>query len=535
MISNLPKYAVTAINRIYLPMCMLLCAALAYDHVQLIMYEMPLDLNETGMLSITQTIADGGNPYSLENQPSRASVYPILYNSIVAPFSLVFGNTLQLHRLVAGVFIVAACCLLFIVTNKASKSPRDSFPAATMFYAGLLYYSTPVASPNGIGILLFLSTLFIPWLNRFSNRSLLVALLLGVMSFYGKQYFVACLGYVALYIFIGVSKKKGLIFGISSLVVFLTTLVIVSFSSPYFLDNTIFSVGYVTAMIASNQALLGQLYAYGKINLPILMILGFHLLLKAIAKVTVQQGSGSSGAITALFNLRDIDAPLLTRRPDYFWYCMVCSMSIVVLQLGKNPGNHETYLFQLVSPFLLAGTFITISRRIKWQWLYQLLAMMAFYSSYFSLPHDYSMDGQNWRKLQQVTSSGNSIYASTIVLGEIIKNGGEVYQNAHTPYTMYAAGKPAFMEKSDPEETAIKVWGSYVNRIHSMIESQKFDLIMLDQWTVIPSDPFASNSVNGSELLEMYYQRKENIPISLANRPGGGKYTIVIWEPRKKP
>lgn len=104
---------------------------------------------------------------------------------LVAPLSVLFGNTLPLHRLVTGIFIVASCLLVFFATFRVSRSAQDSFTASTLLYAGLLFNATPIASTSSLGLFLFLCSLLVPWYYRFSNRSLRFALALRVLAFFG--------------------------------------------------------------------------------------------------------------------------------------------------------------------------------------------------------------------------------------------------------------------------------------------------------------------------------------------------------------
>ena len=532
MMLNLLSRASVALNRLFLPLCLLFCAALAYHHYQLIAYPIPLDRNEAGMLSITATIAAGENPYSLQNQPMSASVYPVLYNMVVAPLSLAFGNTLFLHRTVVGIFIAAACCLLFFVTRRASGSPRYSLAAAALFYAGLLYYSTPIASPNSTGILLFLLSIFVPWYCAFSNRSLLAALVLGVLAFYGKQYFIASLGYISLYLFLAVSKKRALLFGVCSLLAFAASIAVVNYTSPYFLDNTFFSVKYATGFAASDEALYKQFQGYSQIYLPVLAIVMLLVIVKLWDKSRCDPVAREAEHNRRGFlNIGGMDLPLINRPLDYIWFCLACSL-VVIFTVGDNKGNYLTYLFQFLSPFLLVGTFTGVSKLDKSAWLAQLLVMVAFYNNYTMLSHDFSVDEKGWARLQQEIASGKVIYGSTLTLVEIVTNGGEVYQNGHTPYTRFAMWKPAYLKRDNPEERAEGVWETYVARICAMIEAQEFDLIILDERTKLPkslSDP----QLNGLAYLKKYYRRREVIPLSLANRHGGGKLNMQIWEPKQ--
>ena len=522
--SMLLSRASAVLDRLYFPLCLLLCAALAYDHFQLVTYPIPLDRNEAGMLSITDTIAAGENPYSLHNQPYRASVYPVLYNIIVAPLSLAFGNTLVLHRVVAALFILASCVLVFSVTRRAGGSARNSLAAAALFYAGLLYYSTPIASPNSTGILLFLLSIFVPWYYAFTNRSLVAALVLGVLAFYGKQYFVASLGFVSLYLFLAISKKKALIFGFSALLLFSLSIAIANYTSPYFLDNTLFSVKAATGFVASDEALYKQLIGYASINLSLLIVvvlLAFKKLRRHVERPHIR----------GLFNFRSMNLPLLNRSPDYVWFCLACSL-LVIFSVADNKGNYLTYLFQFLSPFLLIGTLVGVSRLDNIKWLAQLLVIVAFYSSYTMLSHNYSVDEKNWARLQQEISSGKEIYGSTLTLVQILKDGGQVYQNGHTPYTRFAIWKPPFLKRDNPQERAEAVWGNYVATIYAKIESKEFDLVILDERTKLPKAQSISNAhLNGVAFLTQYYRIREVIPLHLAKRHGGGKLNIEIWEP----
>ena len=83
-----------AINSLYLVCVTSFVIGIAYNHINLISHPFPLDYNEEFHLVITSTIAQGENPFSLQSQPSKMSVYPVLYNILVAPLSLVFGNTI---------------------------------------------------------------------------------------------------------------------------------------------------------------------------------------------------------------------------------------------------------------------------------------------------------------------------------------------------------------------------------------------------------------------------------------------------------
>lgn len=531
MAITIPAKLGTTLNWLYLICVISFAVAIAHHHVKFISHELPLDYNETGMLVITSTIANGENPFSFESQPSRISLYPIFYNIVVAPLSHVFGNTLQLHRVVSGLFIVACSVLCFFLCRRDSGKVTESFIAALLVYAGLLFYSTPIASPNSLGLFLFLSAIAIPWVNRFSTRSLGIAIVLGILAFYTKQYFVACLGYVALYLFLAVSKKRAILFGLAALFVFIAVLMMVCYTSPYYLENTVFAIGSSANLVSSNEIVIRQLKEYSMIYLPVLIILTVAITQRLMSNKSVALARSDVDKKPALVNLADWDQPFLGRSPSYIWLCCACSLLIIVLVLGKNPGNHLTYLFQLISPFLLVGVFSLNLDAPKWRWFFRVLIVFAMHNSYFMLSRDFSVNDESWNRVREEISSADDIYASTLVINEILKKGGPVYSNGHTRYFPFGSNKPTFFIKTEPGHTVPEIWERHVDFIQSKIENKEFDLLLIDYWMHLPKSAQES-AIDTKVLLKRYYRRVDTISLPLMDRLGGGEFSVQIWKPK---
>src|SRR5687768_2546675 len=107
----------------------LLLALLAHNHFQIVTAPFPLDYLEGTMPIITGLIASGRNPYAYAQQPEYTYVYPPLYNIIVAPLSAIFGNSVRLHRLVSGLFVLLSCLLLWRAARRAGASAANSAAA----------------------------------------------------------------------------------------------------------------------------------------------------------------------------------------------------------------------------------------------------------------------------------------------------------------------------------------------------------------------------------------------------------------------
>jgi hypothetical protein len=530
MATNLPTRLGSAVNTLYLICIITFVGGIVHNHIKLISHEFPLDYNEAGMLVITSTIAYGSNPYSLENQPSRISVYPVFYNILVTPFSRIFGNTLTLHRTVSGLFIVACCVLVFYLCLREGGTRSNSFVAAALTYAALLFYSTPIASPNGLGLFLFLATITIPWVNGFSTRSLLLSIFLGILAFYTKQYFIAGLGYVALYLFLAESKKQAIYFSLAALAIFTVILSVVLYTSPYFLEDTVFALQSVSKLVSSYENVGEQFKAFIQIYLPLLVILVTVTILTYSAKFADSgKFTRHSDDVKPVY-LFDFDRALLHHKPNYIWFCCSCSTLIIALVLGKNPGNYLTYLFQLISPFLLVGIFALISGLPKWRWPFRILIVAALYNSYSMLPSDFSVKEKNWQRIRQEIAGAEDLYASILVLDEVMKKGRPVYHNGHTQYFPFGRTKPSFLIKTEPKETVEEVWEHYVEFIHSKIENREFDLLLIDNWASLPSS-IRDSGIDNSAALRTHYKQTGHITLPLMKRQGGGNYRVRIYKP----
>ena len=530
MTANFSAKPGIALNSIYLTCIILFASGITYNHIQLISHEYPLDYNEGGMLVITSTLEQGESPYSLQSQPARISVYPILYNSLVAQFSRAFGATLELHRAVAAIFIFACCATCFYLCRKESVAITESFTAAALLYAGLLHYSTPIASPNSLGLFLFLSAITIPWVYGFSKRSLGTAIVLGILAFYTKQYFIACLGYVALYLFIAESKKRAVFFGLTALATFIVVMIFVFYISPYYFDDTFFAVQSAAKFTSSYEHLITQLKEYALIYLPLLIVLVAWLVKKCCSRLFLSTQHGENLPRKNLVNFFDIDAPLLLLKPNYIWMCCACSMFIISLSLGKSLGNYLTYFFQLISPFLLVGIFALISDMPKWRWPIKILIVFALYNNYTMLPTDFSVEENNWQIIRQEIAEADDLYASTLVLQETLEKNAPIYLNGHTRYFPFGEDKPARFMKSDEEKRVSVIWERHIELIQTKIKTQAFDVLLIDQYMVFPSSS-QNSAADTKALLEANYKRTADLILPLASRRGAGSFNVQIWKP----
>lgn len=523
--------ATLAFTGLYRLGILIFLATLVYNHTQLITHEYPLDYNESGMLTITSTLVEGSSPFARDNQPIRISVYPVAYNLLVAPFVPFAGNTLEVHRAVAAVFILACAALCYVVCRRNNATRTDSIAAACLIYGGLLFYSTPIASPNSLGTLLFLCAAAIPWMYRFSSQSLAVALVLGILAYFTKQYFIAALGYVALYTFLTVSKSRALLFGLASVAALALSLLLVANIAPYYIDNTLFIIQAGAAWSLSNDFVFPQFVDFGKIYYPLLAVLVLALLYHWWTR---EAPTADTRETLHLLQIRELNKPLIHQQPDYFLYCCACSVLIVVFALGKNPGNHVTYLMQVILPFLVIGVVNLITLTPKLAWLFRCLLVIAMCNSYILLAADFSVEDKNWQKIRQEIAAADHIYASTLVLPDVLAQGKPIYLNGHTRYFSLGSMKSPRFTRENKSDRVAEIWEDYVNHIASKIRNREFDLLVMDNWMHLPSS-LANPDLDLESLLGSHYEQTDAFGLHLVDRPGGGSYRIKLYRPSAPP
>lgn len=502
-------------------------------HFYIISAAIPLDLYEGTMPLITGIIADGHNPYTREFQPQAADVYPPLYNMVVAPLTGLFGNTLILHRIVSAFFIGIACWLCILPTYRITGSAIYAMAAGVTTYAGLVFYSTPVASTNALGVALFLASVVVPWLAGFTTRSLAFSVCCAVLSFYTKQYFILGMAMLCLYVFLYVSAIRALVTGTIFASAMLVCLIIVHKTSPYFIDNTLISP------VVSLDGL--KMWSMVTIQLQMFLQIYGGLIVALIGALCLAIWKEGSPAITGppqkliKLNKLSLNRPLMTHRVDYFGFCFFWSSAAFIVYLGKNPGNYMTYIFQLVSPFFLIWSFTRISRLKNVAWVAPLL-FITYYQAFIFLPRDFSYDEANWVRMNKLIAEENEILATQMLLMPLLENNKTIYQDGHTSYFPLAAQRPDWLKKEKPGDEVEVVWAQYTDEIYRKVSAREFAMIIISPWEmkgIFLRNPPPDSQLDGRQFLKRHYYVDETIPLSMTDRQGGGTYQLQLWRPKK--
>ncbi len=530
----------------YIALALVFAVMLLRNHINMIVLPTPLDIYEGLMPLITGLIASGENPYTFEYQPVYDDFYPPLYNILVAPFTFLFENNYQLHRGINAVLILACCglCFRLVQTAQQDSVPASSFThvtahataATVLLYAALIYYSTPIASTNALGVLLMMLTAIVPWQRGFDTPGLACALVMGVLAFYAKQYYACSAAFLAMYLFLYVSKQRALLFALAYALALLLTLFVVHKTSPYFLDNTLWAVIYASSTIRSIDVLFGQLAEFLRLYAGVIAFLAVTAVMRYSAWSQKRDHGVRGSERASTINLLNLRQPLFSRSMDYFWFLFWGATAVIVLALGWHPANYMSYLFQLMSPFFLIGAFRVIQRHEVSLLLIIPLMAYSFFHTWNILWKDFDVDQSQWQRAEEIIANNENILASQVLLLPLMKHERVIHQAGHTFYFNPAENKPEIFRHPDPKHQVSAVWDNYMAGLYRQVENKEFDVVMLHAWDIagIFLDPPAHiKGVTGPEYFKRFYERTGVVRLSLTKRPGGGIKAIQIWTPKK--
>jgi hypothetical protein len=485
-----------------------LCQLLGFQW-ELLTNPFPNEYREGAILLTTQALLDGKNPYALVNQPEYTNVYGILYHLVVYPFAKVFGNSFPVHRSVSAAFIWATCGVMF-GTMRWMRLPLVINLGTTLILLGhLLFYITALARPDAMGVFFLVLSVVVPFRGRYSNRSLAVAIVCGILAFLVKPYCLLGLVFLLLYVLMFRSIAKALKFGAVAAVGLAGAIALMSLWGESYFNNTF--LVHVNVATRSTEFLYRQLRAYGLANFSALLLLGVSL----------------------GWNWRSHLKQLLRRwEIGLFPWCALLSFGAFYLSLGRHTENWLVYLYQLFSPFCLltmAMAAKTLYRSDLWKrylvsaLLVINLASVSSADSLPKLPADYL---QSWQELSQLLAGHQRIFNSPILTSLLIEQGKPVYDSGQSEFFIQgASGETALTQMMPNRPEVIARNNEYLSNIETAITHQSYDLVILTQ----NRSPLVSE-----KFLRQYYQKKRSITAVMPATPFKGPRTrqLDIYEPK---
>ena len=446
---------------------MILACVLFFVQIKLIAFQYPLEYGEGSIQLTTYALMNKINPFSVENNFLYINVYGIGYHLVVLPFAAVLGNTLTVHRLVNFLCIIGTLLLVINVMRQKKNSWEITILAVLFVWLGLLFQVTPTARPDSLGTFLFMLTICVPFLNKYSSKSLFFSSLTAIFSFYTKIYFLLSVPIIASYLFLFVSKKKGLLYGIGFFIgLSISGLIVNQFLDIYFLNT-------LSALFFGRTT-----YNFFHLVRSSFKFIRDYWGLLAIGLLAVYQVINDWKRKVLILNVKHWNFPLTNINFDLILYSLIVCAMAVFLRMGWHTGTFQTYFYHLLTAFLVITILSSIQKlKILGKSVLLIAMLTLFTQSIENLRPDFSdFNAADWKKLESYVSQSDRILNSPMEVSFLIAQKKEINYSFFSFYYFLLPEKDSFFW---PDPQLLQALGDeYVNSVAETIKFGGYDLII---------------------------------------------------------
>lgn len=480
----------------------------------------PLEYREGAAQVLTQFLLNGENPFSISSQPLAMNNYGILYNLVVYPFVIFFGNTLVVYRFVNFIFLLF---IFFIISQTACKNEGDRYVA---WACGLIIvivvssYGGFGAFPSVMGTFLFLSAILIPFRFSFNFNSLWISAFFAVLAYYTKPYFVLSFGIVVSYIFLFISKKKGLLYGFIFSLTFAVFYLPVRLIFDFYFINTFW--GNLANTNKSLAHMYRQLFQLVKEFLPMIILVGWV----AYRNLRIARETSFSERTSPRIDLWNLKHPVFSQSLNYFLFWGLCSTLVFVFVVGWHKGAYMTYAYQLMLPPFLLWFSKRVNFKIHTEKIVVsliLLNMVILTVTFLNVGFLSQRNSPEWEELYKYVAGSTKILNSPIVVSAMLEHGMLPVDSGQTEYYYRIIEKPYLSSKFlGPGYSIFKKKGrEYKETISRLVGDRYYDRLLLTegQWLVYTIEPdLAKNYILVDNI---------TVPMPLVDQ----NWIVEVWEP----
>jgi hypothetical protein len=458
--------------------------------LSVVFYPYQHEYREGAPLQVVRAFLDGKNPYSFGMQPAYTYVYGFLYPLLNTPISRTLGLTLANARIMSWLYAMAAAFLVFRFSRRAIGSAALAGLLAVTFL-----FSDPeraIAQPEALGVLLLLGSMLIPLWGRFSPLSLSLGVLLSLLGFYTKPYYLIGLGYTAAYLFIFRSKGRAIVYFAGALAGLALSMALINRVFPAYLNDCFFHHQNVATY--SFAHLVYQLKGYAARNLFLLALAS--ILVVVLLRPVRDRQLGLS--------LLDPCRPLVTgvRLNLYFEVSALVIISLWLWKLGGHlGGGRGTYLNRMLSPVLVLMVATRLGGRSwsVWSKCAAVCCLLAFLG--FACRDQYALvrrlDGyrQQVAVLERVLADKQNVLNTPNTVSILLERGRPVYDSGQSVY--FNSGDSAFARRYVYGDAVPEAQRNYLKDVNQKVQSKFFDAVLVPPW-----EPW-----NIPKMLSSYYGR----------------------------
>lgn len=448
--------------------------------LRVVLYTYQHEYREAAPMVVVRAFLDGKNPYSLQMQPAYTYVYGFLYPLLNTPISKAFGLTLVNARIMSWLYSMAAAFLVF----RFSRKTIGSVALAGLLAVAFLFADPEraTAQPEDLGLLLLVGSMLIPLCARFSPLSLSLGVLLSILGFYTKPYYLIGIGYTAAGLFVFRSKGRAIVYFASAVTVLALSALLIHSIFPAYLNDCFFHHQNVATY--SWAHLVGQLKGYCTRNVFLLAI---------AVGLGVVSLRGVRDRHLGL-SLLDPRRPLVTgvRLNWYFEVSALVIFGLWVWKLGGHlGGGRGTYLNRMLSPVLVLMVANRLGRRpgLFWSKCAAVCCLLAFLA--FACRDQYALirrlDGyrQQIVALESVLADKQNVLNSPNTVSILLEQGKPVYESGHSVY--FISGDSRYARRYIYGNAIAEANRSYLQDVAQKVQSKFFDAVLvpsLEPWSI---------------------------------------------------
>lgn len=481
----------------------------------------PIEYREGASQMLTQFLLRGENPYALQNQPLAMNNNGIVYNLLVLPLAMAFGNSLAVHRSVTSFLILLCTFTVFRACRRSTQDAALALACAVLVMMALSARGHLGVFPSSTGVMFFLLGILLPVISGFDRRGLVLSAAACLMAFFTKPYFVLCFAIVVSYVFLFISRKRAVLYGLLFSGMLLAAAFLVRLVFPLYFVFTILSNASNTS--PNGAHMLNQLRQLVTEFWPSLVLMGLLLITTARARDPrrADPGTPASRRVVAPW-----DRPLLAWQVEYYAYATGCSLLAFMSLLGWHEGSFMTYSYQLIIP----PFFLWVSRAyqphsrlaIASAAVLLLVNMLLFAAARFPPVFLEQRNAREWRRLYGYVDASQRILNTPMVVPELLRIGAVPVNTGKNEYFWHINPYPEWALIGPSYDSIRSIQRDYGNKVAQRAANSEFDRII----TARKFDYFIP------EDLELHYQRVDRIRLLLPQT--GQSYEVTVWEPLSK-
>jgi len=497
------------------------------NHYNFLKHPYQLEYREGAGLLAAQDFLQNENPYNLINQPQHTYSYGFLYPYLVSKAATVFGNTLFVHRAFTYLFLSATSLIIFLVLMRKKAGLIFAFAGLVILQQSLINASnTSIARPEGLGVFLMTLGIIVPWIWNYNRISLLASIILGILGFLTKQYYLFVIPALVVYLFLFVNKKKAKEYFLTSIVSLILMIVVLEYVFPLYLNNTFFT--YLNYSTYSYQYMKDQVAVFAEVNVFLILIITLSSVfiirqyLEKRSNMTIKEITQNVKKMFVFDSVAPVSKPLIRSNCDLlFALSLMLALFIFIINLGGHTGNYmAAYLFQLASPFLILVTFqaLNSAKDLLFRSFACLLLIITLNVEFELQKIEFERFNSCFKQIEEIIKSSKSPLNSPENVSIMIQEGKPVYNSGHSEYFFKGNQESDLLGSSSDQKS--KRTNDYKKEIDDKIIRKEFDVIFL-------TEGYYSFFVDKGLLYQNYsLKNKLCAPMILQ------EWKTEIWEPK---